>query len=310
MSKFGWAYVNSLITGAVANGPTNSIQFNSGSQVLSGSSNFTFDPVTNKVTLLGAITGSTLVISASVISASTYLGVSTGIPGDGDRSIQFNSGSTFSGSSNFTFDYNTNTVYLTGTLRADNLIVSSSQILKSGSTIFGNDPANTHQFTGSILGNIINGTTGQFTTITGSVITGSTALFTTLTSSNITASNRLQVGSNASIGGNIVIFGSFTAGYTSYTVSFTVPSSSYFVGMSTTGSALTASLNSATTYRAGQTIIFKDIGGFGAINNILIKPSGSQTIDGATGGVLISTNSGSITLVSDGSNQFFIVASR
>ena len=127
MSRFGWAYVNSLITGAVANGPTNSVQFNSGSQVLSGSSNFTFDPVTNKVTLLGAITGSTLVISASVVSASTYLGIPTGgstTPGDGDKSIQFNSGSTFSGSSNFTFDYNTNTVYLTGTLRADNLINS------------------------------------------------------------------------------------------------------------------------------------------------------------------------------------------
>ena len=42
MSRFGWAYVNSSITGAVANGPTNSVQFNSGSQVLSGSSNFTF----------------------------------------------------------------------------------------------------------------------------------------------------------------------------------------------------------------------------------------------------------------------------
>jgi hypothetical protein len=57
-------------------------------------------------------------------------------------------------------------------------------------------------------------------------------------------------------------------------------------------------------------MIFKDIGGAAATNNILIRPSGSQTIDGATGGVLISTNSGSITLVSDGSNQFFIVASR
>lgn len=330
MSRFGWAYVNSALTGAVANGPTNSVQFNSGSQVLSGSSNFTFDPVTNKVTLLGAITGSTLVISASVVSASTYLGIPAGgstTPGDGDKSIQFNSGSTFSGSNNLTFDYTTNTLFLTGTLRADNLIVSSSQILKSGSTIFGDDASDTHQFTGSILGGVISGTTGQFTTITsqgstitgslivtnnitGSIVTGSTALFTTLTASNITASNRLQVGSNASIGGNIVVFGSFAAGYASYTGSFTVPTSSYFVGMSTTGSVITASLNSVATYRTGQTIIFKDIGGFGATNNILIKPSGSQTIDGATGGVLISTNSGSITLVSDGSNQFFIVASR
>ena len=190
MSRFGWAYVNSVITGAVANGPTNSVQFNSGSQVLSGSSNFTFNPSTNEVILLGELTGSSLVISASVVSASTYLGITggSGTPGGSDTQIQFNSGSTFSGSTNLTFDYSTNTLYLTGTLRADNLVVSSSQILKSGSTIFGDDASDTHQFTGSILGGIVSGTTAQFTTITGSIVTGSTALFTTLSASYISAS--------------------------------------------------------------------------------------------------------------------------
>jgi len=265
MSRFGWVYANSALTGAVANGPTNSVQFNSGSQILSGSSNFTFNAVTNTLVVTGTI------------SASAYQGITvTATPAGSDKQIQYNSGSALAASSNLTFDYLTNTLYLTG----------------------------------SILGEIVSGTIARFTTITGSTITGSTALFTTLTASNITASNRLQVGSNTSIGGNIVVFGSFTAGYASYTGSFAVPTTSYFVGMSTTGSPLTASLNSATTYRAGQTMIFKDIGGAAATNNILIRPSGSQTIDGATGGVLISTNSGSITLVSDGSNQFFIVASR
>lgn len=78
---------------------------------------------------------------------------SGGTPGGSDKAIQFASGSTFSGSTNFTFDYGTNTVRLTGTLYADNLIVSSSQILKSGSTIFGDDAADTHQFTGSVFTN-------------------------------------------------------------------------------------------------------------------------------------------------------------
>lgn len=110
MSRFGWAYVNSEFTGAVANGPDKSIQFASGSS--------------QKI----------------------------------------------SGSSNLTFDYNTNTLYLTGTLRADNLIVSASQILKSGSTIFGDDVSDTHQFTGSILGGIVSGTIARFATITGSNI--------------------------------------------------------------------------------------------------------------------------------------------
>lgn len=188
MSRFGWAYVNSSITGAVANGPTNSVQFNSGSQVLSGSSNFTFDPSTNKVTLLGQLTGSTLVISASVVSASTYLGITGGgstSPGGTDQTIQFNSGSTFAGSNNLKFDYSTNTLHLTGTLRADNLIVSSSQILKSGSTIFGDDISDTHQFTGSILGGIVSGTIARFIAVTGSTVTGSDAKFTTITGSNI-----------------------------------------------------------------------------------------------------------------------------
>jgi hypothetical protein len=295
MSRFGWAYVNSSVTGAVANGPTNSVQFNSGSQVLSGSSNFTFNPATNTLVVTGTI------------SASVYQGITvTATPAGSDKQIQYNSGSALGASSNFTFDYLTNTLYLTGTLRADNLIVSSSQILKSGSTIFGDDGLDTHQFTGSILGGIVSGTTAQFTTITGSIVTGSTALFTTLTASNITASNQLQVASDAFIGGNIVVSGGFKAAYATYTGSFTAAANSYFIGISTTGSVVTASLNSATNYPAGQTLIFKDIGGNAAVNNIRIKPSGSQTIDGATS-LVISSTSGSVTLVSNGLDGFYIV---
>ena len=285
MSRFGWAYVNSLITGAVANGPTNSVQFNSGSQVLSGSSNFTFNPATNTLIVTGTI------------SASAYQGTILATPAGSDKQIQYNSGSTLGASSNLTFDYTTNTLFLTGTLRADNLIVSSSQILKSGSTIFGDDISDTHQFTGSILGGIVSGTTGQFTTITGS---------------NISASNQLQVAgtsflnSDAIIAGNIVGSQGFKAGYSTYTGSFTIPSTSYFVGVSTTGSVVTASLNAATDYPAGQTLYLKDIGGNAAINNIRIQPSGSQTIDGATS-LIISNTSGSATIVSNGVNGFYIV---
>jgi len=172
MSRFGWAYVNSLVTGAVANGPTNSVQFNSGSQVLSGSSNFTFNPTTNTLVVTGTI------------SASVYQGITvTSTPAGSDKQIQYNSGSTLGASSNLTFDYTTNTLSLTGTLRADNLIVSSSQILKSGSTIFGDDVSDTHQFTGSILGGIVSGTIARFIVVTGSTITGSTGLFGVVTSS-------------------------------------------------------------------------------------------------------------------------------
>lgn len=514
MSRFGWAYVNSLVTGAVANGPTNSVQFNSGSQVLSGSSNFTFNPATNTLVVTGTI------------SASVYQGISaTPTPAGSDKQIQYNSGSTLGASSNLTFDYTTNTLFLTGTLRADNLIVSSSQILKSGSTIFGDDLSDTHQFTGSILGGIVSGTiarfititgstalitnitgnlfgtasfatlaatasyyntssllitasvsgavltftkgdgstfpvtvnnvtnaqtasyasnadlldnrdsttfagtgsntfngnqiitgtldvsstlsgtTAQFTTITGSIVTGSTALFTTLTASaisansipafganqtiqynnagvlngssnltfdgtqvritgsvqvvsgstivaemlssgvrttgkpvlvrnassvivgvmdesgivsgsigsyttitgsSITSSNEILVANNITVGANILGSGAFKGGYLTYTGSFTVPTTSYFVGIISTGSVITASLSNATSYPSGQTLIFKDIGGNAAINNIRIQPSGSQTIDGATS-LVISSTSGSATLISNGVDGFYII---
>jgi hypothetical protein len=130
MSRFGWAYVNDVITGsAAAGGPTNSVQFNSGSGVFSGSSNFMFNPTTNTVTLLGTLSGSSLIISASAISASAYYGVSGsggGTPGGADTYLQYNSGSTFAGKSNLTFNYTTNTLRLTGTMNAESFTGSVS----------------------------------------------------------------------------------------------------------------------------------------------------------------------------------------
>lgn len=150
MSRFGWMYANSAISGAVANGPTNSIQINSGAQILTGTSNFTYDPVTNTITLAGLMTGSSLVISASVISASTYLGIVGGggssTPGGTNNTVQFNSGSTFGGSTKFTYD--TNTLTLSGALS-----VSGNVSINGG---------------GTFIATTISGTTAQFTTITAS----------------------------------------------------------------------------------------------------------------------------------------------
>jgi hypothetical protein len=201
MSTFGWAYVSSTslpsgVTGAV--GPTGSLQFHSASQEISGSPNLIFDPATNKLTLLGQLTGSSLVISASAISASSYVGITAGgTPGGSDKQIQFNSGSAFSGSQNLTYDYSTGKMTLTGSMYVSgNLyaneyhttIVSASIIYSSGSTKFGDDASDEHQFTGSIYGGAVSGTTAQFTALTGSTVTGSTGLFNTITSSFITSS--------------------------------------------------------------------------------------------------------------------------
>jgi len=319
MSRFGWMYANSAMTGTVANGPTNSIQINSGSQVLTGTSNFTYNPVTNTVTLTGLMTGSSLVISASVISASTYLGIVGGgssTPGGTNTTIQFNSGSTFSGSTNLIYNYTTNV--LSGTTVQFTVVTASAY---SG---------------GSFIGTTVSGTTAQFTILTGSTVTGSTALFnvitasaysggsfvgstvsgttaqfTSITASVISASGDIQTGGGLSVFGNINTQGRMSAQaiagrYRTFAGNFSVATNSWFCAIDSSGAVVTASLGSSATYYPGQQMTFKDVGGFAGTNNILIKASGSQTIDGASG-VSLTTNSSSVTIISDGSSTFYIV---
>jgi hypothetical protein len=128
MSRFGWAYVNSLTTGsATAAGSTNSVQYNSGSGVFGGSSNFTFNPATNTLTVIGTI------------SASAYQGVSgsggSTSPGGSNTYLQYNSGSTVAGKSNLTFDYTTNILNLTGTMYAQDFTGSVSGVLAQFTTL-------------------------------------------------------------------------------------------------------------------------------------------------------------------------------
>jgi hypothetical protein len=208
-------------------------------------------------------------------------GGTSATPGGSNHQIQFNDSGVFNGSANLTFD--TTTLRLTGSFA----MIGTGSIDIDGGYITGSGRA-------------------SFGIVSGSTVTGSTALFTTLTASFITASNKLEVGSNATIGGNILGSVALKAGYAHYTRSFTVPTYAYFVGMSPTGSVLTASLGSAITYPQGQTLILKDVGGYAGTNNILIKASGSETIDGASG-VSLTANSSSVSIISNGSNGFYIV---
>ena len=487
MSRFGWAFVNDIVTGSGGNpgGSDKQVQFNSGS-TFGGSSNFTYDYATNTLYLTGTlradslivsssqilksgstifgddvgdthqftgslynttlvsgttarfttitgsayiggsfagttvsgttaqfgtitatlVTGSSLVVSASVVSASTYLGIPAGVgstPGGTDTNIQFNSGSTFGGSSNLTFNYINSVLSgttarfttITGSTITSTLITGSSLVISasvvSASTYLGISAgatpggANTYvQFnSGSSLSgssnlifdyttNTLSGTTAQFTTITGSTVTGSTALFDVITGSAysggsfngtsgrfttfratgqttfdaamavsggisvvnslirvltgstpvasidnfgvISGSGNMLVGGNLTVAGastvtHVVSQGSLSAKYQSFTGSFTVPLASWFCGINSSAGAVTASLNLANTYFAGQPITFKDIGGFAATagKGILIQASGSDKIDGASS-LIISAASGSVTVVTDGSSNFFITS--
>ena len=72
-------------------------------------------------------------------------------PGGLDQQIQFNSGSTFSGSSNLTYNYNTNVLTLTGSLTASTVVAGGVNITPTtASLVIGGDGVN--RASGSISG--------------------------------------------------------------------------------------------------------------------------------------------------------------
>ena len=138
-------------------------------------------------------------------------------------SLQFhNSSQTLSGSPNLTYNVSSGQLVLTGTMIVSGTlyateyhtnIVSSSIIYSSGSTKFGDDAGDTHQFTGSVLGDIVSGTIARFTTISGSNITGTFAgngtSLTGLTASNISnftndVRGQFSAGTGITINGGVI----------------------------------------------------------------------------------------------------------
>ena len=97
---------------------------------------------------------------------------------------------------------------------------------------------------------------------------------------------------------------------TLHSSNFTVSSTADILAINSSGSVITASLPAANTYVSGQRLSFKDVGGSGSVNNIAIQPSGSETIDGSTAGITITTNYGAIELFSNGVNSYHILSTN
>jgi hypothetical protein len=371
MSRFGWAYVNGMMTGTVANGPTNSIQFNSGSNILSGSSNFTFDPSTNTVYLTGTLRADTLVVSASQIlkSGSTIFGDSSGDTHQFTGSMFISN--TLSASSTLSIGGNS-TLGGPVTVNNGNLNVTAGGI--SGSGVFqigGNSTIG-----GTLLVNgstTLSGNTDiyaitQVRNSSFNMVSGSTIKSSFDINGNLSGSGQLQVGTDITLGNNLTMngplftsageirvknqiikttdaagtttkayldqngdisgsrdhyaggdvivansyrgSGAIKGAYNSYNINFTIPKTAYFVGIDSSAGAVTASLQAANQYFAGQKIIIKDINGSAATGgkNIRIAPSGSEQIDGG-GAITINNNFGSKTLICDGTSKFYIIAS-
>jgi hypothetical protein len=80
----------------------------------------------------------------------------------------------------------------------------------------------------------------------------------------------------------------------------------------TMGGSVTASLPSAADAGQGRLLIVRDLGGFAGNSGkgIMIKPSAGQKFDGNTGGGKILINSGSMSILSDGLDNWLIVGTN
>lgn len=142
-------------------------------------------------------------LSASTVSASAFVGDGSGLTGINSANlvggsaneIQFNDGSGFAGSSDFTFNNSTKVLDLNGNLTVAGTItarefhselVSSSIVYESGSTKFGDTSDDTHQFSGSILNSGSITSTG---TITAAAFSGDGSSLTSIGTGNITNFN-------------------------------------------------------------------------------------------------------------------------
>ena len=122
-------------------------------------------------------------------------------------------------------------------------------------------------------------------------------------SSNVSASAFYGDGSN--------LTGLATNAYGFFTANFTVAPESDLIGVVTTGSAITASLQPASQYGPGQRLTFKDVSGScSGSNHIVISASNygsGDRIDGQ-GVVKIQAGFGAVTIASDGVGSFYIVS--
>lgn len=118
----------------------------------------------------------------------------------------------------------------------------------------------------------------------------------------ITSASNGQVTIAASSGGG---GGGGSGDYQSKSSDFSAGTSEYMFGINTTSGAVTATLPACASAGAGKQYIFKDVAGQADSNNISIATNGSETVDGA-GSANIMVASGSMTLMTDGSNWFVI----
>jgi len=120
----------------------------------------------------------------------------------------------------------------------------------------------------------------------------------------------------ALFGGDLVVSGGMVTKASVYrntntkSANFNVIPSDHYLFVDSSAGHVTASLQAASQAGSGRELIFKDIGGFADVNNIVLRPSGSDNIEGVNNDLTIKVSSGSIVLVCDGVSNYYIVGER
>ena len=258
------------------------------SVLLSGSQGIIGNSLSTATTTIDAThISSSLNISASAFygDGSNLEGVGGGTPGGSNTQIQYNADGAFGADSDFTWASGSNTLTVTGDISAS-INISASNFYGGGANL-----------TSLNASNVSAGTLDN------------ARLPATISVTNVTASSLVSASFLYGDGSNLTNVGTATSAAI-HSSSFTASATSDILAINSSGSVITASLLAANSYDAGYRLSFKDANGFAATNNILIKPSGSENIDGSNSGILITTNHGSVEIFSNGVNSYHILSTN
>lgn len=341
-------YMQSNLSFGGAAGSEHQIQFRDGAGAFAASSDLTFNDTTDILTVTGQLTASTAISSSQVHAAAFYGDGAnlTNLPAaelNGNVNASninignglFNDSNALAVSASFGLTASANGLEVTAsntsgldvTEAIGGIVVSPSRATAKATPAAADvlliaDSAASNQVKKATLESVVtlvqnNGAAGANTQVqfnSSNAFTGDNA-FTFNASTNTLAVQEVSSSGNISAsffyGDGSELTGLATTGYNSFTANFAVAQESDILGIVTTGSAITASLNAANTYGAGQRFTFKDVSGScsGSTNHIVISASAygsGDRIDGQ-GVVKIQTAYGAVTIASDGASAFYIV---
>ena len=118
------------------------------------------------------------------------------------------------------------------------------------------------------------------------------------------------------VGGDLVVSGGMVTQASVYrntntkSANFNVIPSDHFLFVDSSSGHVTASLQAASQAGPGRELIFKDIAGFADVNNVVLRPSVGDNIEGVNNDLTIKVSSGSIMLTCDGVSNYYVVGER